>query len=106
MNWPFYSPIAEHVTSTTWPGTGLRLTVPNNANGMLIQALTQNIRIKIVPPNAASNPAIPNASSGFQIKAGDPPRFLPIPPAATVIFQQEAATAQLEYQFVRATELK
>jgi type 1 fimbria pilin len=60
---------------------------------MLVQALTQNVRVRLDGSAAA-------AGVGFQIKAGDAPVTLPVKPAQVVSFIEETATANLQYQFL------
>lgn len=71
-------------------------TVPVNANGALVQAVSQNVRLSL------DSTANATASDGFQIRAGDPPVFIPLAPGSAFTAQQEAATAAFYVQFVRA----
>lgn len=70
------------------------LTVPEGAKKVLMQALTQNIRYTL-------DGTAPTTSSGFQMKAGDPPILVLIDANTTVKLIEEAATADLQYQFAR-----
>ena len=66
---------------------------PAGANGIILQALTQNIRFTL-------DGTTPTASVGFQIpSAAWGPTFIPVPGASIKIIQ-EAATASLQYQWV------
>lgn len=91
--WFSYAFIGNHVTNASLT-SATNITVPNNANGILIQSITQNVRVKF-----GGNPA--TASEGFQIKAGDPTVLMPVPPGGTISIIQETATASVGYQFVR-----
>jgi len=72
--------------------TAQTLMPPGSASKLLIQALTQNVRYTL-------DGTTPTSSLGFQLKAGDPPLVLPINAAVTVKVIEEAATADLEYQW-------
>lgn len=92
MSIPMYSMIGDHV-SLTGLSTAKTVRIPNEANGVLVQALSQNVRIKL--KGSASG------SSGFQIKAGNEPRLMPLGGSGSISVQEETASASLEYQFVR-----
>jgi hypothetical protein len=68
------------------------LTVPADARNLLIQALTQNIRYTL-------DGTTPTATAGFQIRAGDSPILIPLGDDTVVTVIQEAATADMQYQF-------
>lgn len=68
------------------------LTVPAGATKIRIQALTQNVRYTL-------DGTTPTASKGFQLKSGDPAIVLPIRGTTTLTVIEEAATADLQYQF-------
>lgn len=93
--WFSYAPIGSHTTNNQL-STVKSLAVPANANGMLVQAITQNVRISF-SGNAT-------ATSGFQIKAGDPAVMLPVSPGASISVIEETGTAVLQIQFVRVHE--
>lgn len=64
--------------------------LPNGANGMLIQAIGQNVRITL-------DGSAPTTSHGYQIRAGDPAVVLLMQPnSPTLQAIQEAATAIFE----------
>lgn len=88
---PAYQFVGGHVTYGSLSSVAA-VTLPANANGWLLQATGANVRIKF-DGNA------PSASSGFQIRAGDPP-FLFIAPNPSFFFYaiQESATGILETQ--------
>lgn len=70
----------------------LTLSLPLHAEGILIQALTQNIRFTL-------EGTTPTASVGFQLKAGDPPLFIEIESGVILKFFREASGAILEYEY-------
>lgn len=63
-----------------------------NTAKLLIQALGQNVRFTL-------DGSTPTASKGFQLVAGDPPIIIPVGSATTVKVIEEAATADLQYQW-------
>ena len=90
---PAYQFVGSHVTyPTLTSAVAVTLPTSGNANGWLLQATGANVRIKFDGNS-------PSASSGFQIRAGDPP-FLFIAPNPNFFFYaiQEAATGILETQ--------
>lgn len=72
--------------------TATTLSVPLNANGILIQALTQNVRFTL-------DGTTPTSSKGFQLKAGDPPLMIPLQRQIVLKFVAETAGAILEYEY-------
>jgi hypothetical protein len=72
--------------------SAVALTVPAGATKLLIQTLTQNVRFTL-------DGTTPTATKGFQLKATDPPVVIPISTGVAVKVIQEAATADLQYQF-------
>lgn len=93
---PMYSPVTEHVTLTGLSVTKT-VTIPNNANGVLVQALTQNVRI-MLKGNAT-------ASTGFRITAGNEVRLIPLGGKGSFTVREETASATLEYQFVHVHDM-
>lgn len=76
-------------------GTGvLNLNIHKNAEYIMMQALAQNIRYTLNGTN-------PSAASGFQLKAGDPPRVHRIGAQTVLKFFREAAGAILEIEYGR-----
>src|SRR3972149_860468 len=65
---------------------------PVGANLLLMQALDQNVRYTL-------DGTKPTASKGFQLAQGDPPIIIPLTAETTVTVIQEAATADLQFQF-------
>lgn len=72
--------------------SAVTLTVPEGARKLLAQALTQNIRYTL-------DGTTPTTSAGFQLAAGDPPIVIPVDEDTTIKVIEEAATADLQYQF-------
>lgn len=68
------------------------LSVPLHAQSILMQALTQNIRYTL-------DGTTPTASTGFQLKAGDPPRLVVLSNRITLKFIRETSGAILEYEY-------
>lgn len=86
-----FNPSGAHSSGATI-SSATTLTIPSGATKLLIQALTQNVRVTL-------DGTTPTASVGFQLKAGDPPVIIPLGNATAVKVIQEAATASLQYQF-------
>lgn len=89
-----YIPIGALVNSSV-ASPPKRYTIPDNANGALVQAITQNVRISLDPATPASS------SVGFQIKAGDAARLIPLGSGKTFTAEQETATAVFTVQYVK-----
>ena len=68
------------------------VTIPTGATKILVQALGQNVRITL-------DGTTPTTTKGFQLKAGDPVILIPLGNASALKFIEEAATADLQYQF-------
>lgn len=85
-----------HVSGAHSDGTAINthitLTPPAGATKLLIQALTQNIRYTL-------DGTTPTATCGFQLKAGDPPVMIPIGNDMEIQVIEEAATADMQYQW-------
>jgi len=93
-----YIPVGEHEQDTTLSAVST-ITTSTGTSGVLVQALTQNVRMII---GGTKNPT---ASLGFQLKAGDPAVFVPCQPGTVLKFIEETASAVLQYQQVgRFTE--
>lgn len=87
-----YVPIDEHA-QLTGLSSAKGIGVPLSASGVIIQALGQNVRLKMS--------GTPTSSSGFQIRAGDPPVLIPLQSQRSIQVIQELASATVEYQFVQ-----
>ena len=72
--------------------SAITLSLPLNAAGILLQAVTQNIRFTL-------DGTVPTATRGFQLKAGDPPLYIGLDTGITLKFIREAAGAVLEYEY-------
>lgn len=92
MSIPMYSPVGAHAQLT-----GLSVTktidIPDNASAVLVQAISQNVRIKL------SGPATIN--EGFRITAGNDAVLIPLGGSGSLTVREEAASGTLEYQFVQ-----
>ena len=94
---PIYLAIGDHIQNASL-SSEVTIAVPTgapNADAVIVQALAQNIRIKL------SGTA--TAAAGFQLRAGDPPQLVPLVGNAFSVIE-EAATATLEYQWVRVED--
>ena len=87
-----FDPIGSH-TDGTEISSATTLTPADGATKLLIQALDQNVRFTL-------DGTTPTASTGFQLVAGDPPVMIWVA-GATVKVIEEAATADLQYQWGR-----
>lgn len=86
-----FDPIGAHVDGPTI-SSATTLTPPALATKVMIQALGQNVRFTL-------DGTTPTATTGFQLKAGDPPMILPLGNSTVIKVIQEAATADLQYQW-------
>lgn len=86
-----FNPIGSHVDGATI-SSATTLTPPTLATKIMIQALSQNVRFTL-------DGTAPEAAKGFQLKAGDPVVIIPLGNATVVKVIQEAATADLQYQW-------
>lgn len=91
-----YLPVGAHTVNSTLSAV-VNITVAQNSNGLLVQALTQNIRFTL-------DGTLPTATVGFQLKAGDSPLLIPLIPGAVLRFIEETASATLQYQNVRTID--
>jgi hypothetical protein len=86
-----FEPVGAHVDGPDI-SSATTLTPPAGATKLLVQALTQNVRFTL-------NGTAPEAAKGFQLKAGDPPLLLPLGNGTVLKVIEEAATADLQYQW-------
>lgn len=70
----------------------LELNIPLNCETILVQAIAQNIRYTLNGHN-------PTTASGFQLKAGDPPRLLRVGKGSKFKFIRETSGAILELEY-------
>lgn len=91
---PFIPLNGETHHSTILGAVALTLSLPLHARGILIQAVSQNIRFTM-------DGTTPTASTGFQIVAGDPPVFIELTQNNRLVlkFIREASGAVLEYEY-------
>lgn len=76
----------------TFGGAPVTVTIPQNANGVLVQALTQNVRISGDPDAPATS------SDGMQIAAGRDVQIIPLAPGESFTIQQETSGAAFYVQ--------
>ena len=86
-----FHPVGSHFDGTNI-SSAVTLTPPTGASKLLIQALSQNVRFTL-------DGADPTSSKGFQLQAGDPPVVLPVGTGMTIKVIEEAATADVQYQW-------
>lgn len=86
----YHRPVGAHNDGLVI-SSAVTITIPDGATKVLMQALGQNVRFTL-------DGTTPTATTGFQLKAGDPPVSIPVA-GATLKVIQEAATADLQYQF-------
>lgn len=87
-----YYPLGRHLTETLG-ASAFTPVVEANANYILVQAITENIRYTIDEGQA------PTVAIGFQLVAGDLPLAVPVGGTRIVRFIRETAGAILQYQF-------
>ena len=97
-----FDPITSHTHTSTALGAGVvTLTAPvadplgAPAGKIMIQTLTQNVRYTLVVG------ATPTSSVGFQLKAGDIPRVIPVGVNTVIKVIREADGAVLQYQWAK-----
>lgn len=86
-----FAPLGGHYDGTTI-SSATELTPPDGAKKLMIQALDKNVRITL-------DGTTPTATCGFRLTAGDPPMIIPISVLTIVKVIQEAATADIQYQW-------
>lgn len=87
-----FNPIGSHGSQTVNSSAVFSPEIPDDADLVLVQALTQNIRFTLDGTN-------PTTSSGFQITAGSDVLVIPIGADSEIKFIAESNGAKLEYQF-------
>ena len=85
--------IGSHTQNNTL-AAAQTIDVPPSASHLLIQPLSQNVRLTL-------DGTVPTAALGFQIAAGSE-KLLPIESNGQVKVIEEAAGASIEYQFLGA----
>lgn len=84
-------PVGAHTQNASL-SSAATITVPSGAGKIVVQAITQNIRMTL-------DGTAPTTTKGFRITAGNDPIAVPIGGATVLRFIEEIATATLEYQF-------
>lgn len=91
-----YALVGNHASSSGF-SSAATLTIPGgDCDAVAIQAIGQNIRYTM-------DGTTPTATVGFQITAGDSD-IIPISSGTTITLIEEAATATVQYQFLRLVE--
>lgn len=87
-----YRAVGNHQQNTSL-SSAQPITVPEQANALLLQATSQNVRFRL-------DEGIPTTSVGFQLRSGDPAVIIPLSAQRVIRFIEEAASAKLDYQFL------
>ena len=89
---PFqFVPLGAHEDGTDY-SSAVVATLPAGASKMMIQTVSQNIRVTL-------DGTTPDATTGFQITASRDPIIFPLSKNTTVTIIEEAATADVQIQF-------
>lgn len=72
--------------------SAVTLTPPTGVTKLMIQALDQNVRLTL-------DGTAPTTSKGFQLSSGDPAVVVPVGNDMVIKVIEEAATADLQYQW-------
>lgn len=92
IHFPNLQYVGDHVSYSSI-ATSTPVTLPAGANGWLIQAVGQNVRIKLGSGNQ------PSSGGGFQLQTGQLPVLLLAPNSGYFFYViQETATASFEVQ--------
>ena len=90
----WFEPVGAHQSIDVTDGTAL--TVPTGANKAVLQALDQNARYTLVGGTTTVGTA-----TGFQLKAGDPPRVLVLGASTALAIIAETGTSVVQVQWGR-----
>lgn len=88
-----FNPVGTHQQITSL-SSAQTITVPVGASGILVQALSQNVRFTLDPAT------VPTVSVGFEIRAGDQAVYIAAASGSIIQFIQEAASANIQWQGV------
>lgn len=88
-----FKPVGNHTTNSSL-SSSTALTNPGTGDAIVLQALTQNIRMRL-------DDGTPTASAGFQLKAGDPAVIVPVSASTSIKVIEETSGAVLQYQWIR-----
>ena len=89
-NW--FEPVGDHISLNVTAGTPVA--APTGANKALVQALGQNARYTLVGGTATVGTA-----TGFQLKAGDPPRQIVLGASTALSIIAETGTSVVQVQW-------
>jgi len=87
----YLRPVTGHHDGTTITSATI-LTPPAGATKLLMQAIGQDIRYTL-------DGTTPTATCGFQLKADDPPLLILVADDMVITVIEEAATADIQYQW-------
>lgn len=88
-----FEPVGAHVDGTViTSAVELTASAPAAATKIMIQAQAQNVRFTL-------DGTTPSATVGFTLVAGDPPIILQLGNDVEITVIEEAATADLQYQW-------
>ena len=87
-----YAPVGAHSGGVNI-ASAVTLTRPAGASGIIMQAITQNIRFTL-------DGSTPTATLGFQLNCNSWGPLMVAVPGTSIKVIQEAATASLQYQWV------
>ena len=85
------NPVGSHYDGTDI-SSAVTLTPATGATKLMIQALDQAVRITL-------DGTTPTTVKGFQLAAGDPAIIIPLGKDTTIKVIEEAATADIQYQW-------
>jgi hypothetical protein len=86
-------PVGSH-QAVSLGGSAVTLSIPATADGILAQAISQNVRYTL-------DGSTPTTSKGFVLYAGADPLRIPINPDVTIKVIRVANGAELQWQAVR-----
>lgn len=86
-----FNPVGAHSSGLSI-SSATTIAIPTGATKIMIQALTQNVRITL-------DGTAPQAAVGFQLKAAERPLILALGKDTVIKVIQETGTAVLQYQF-------
>jgi hypothetical protein len=95
-----YTLVGSHISQGSLDSVQ-RIAIPEGATGILVQARTQDVSIKLGEQND------PSASEGFVIVADQPPQYIALASGNGAIHAIEvAASATLEVQGVKLKDVR
>ncbi len=98
MTIPAYIPLDTGTTHSLTTSSVVSITAPNNGTGVLIQAITGNVRWTLTTVALDDNPT---TSSGFQLEPTTEPIYIPLPGGVILRIIAEASGVIAETLGVR-----